>query len=143
MRAMPTIIGVNHIAVVVEDIQQALSFWRGGLGLQVSHIEDMPEEHSRVAFLPLGDCEIELVQPIGGESGLSRFLHKRGPGMHHLCLEVDDLQGTLASLQTQGIELIHESPLTGRDGTQYAFIHPRAAGGVLVELYQLPVEQSP
>lgn len=140
---MPTITGINHIAVVVADIQQALAFWREGLGLQVSHIDDLPEEHSRVAFLPLGDSEIELVQPVGGESGLSRFLRKRGPGMHHLCLEVDDLQGTLAALRARGVELIHEAPLTGRDGTQYAFIHPRGAGGVLVELYQLAPEQSP
>lgn len=135
---MSTIKGINHIAMVVEDIQEALSFWRDGLGLRVSHVQDLPEENSRVAFLPLGESEIELVQPIGGESGISRYLQKRGPGMHHLCLEVDDIQAALAVLRAQGVELINDLPVTGTDGRQYAFIHPRSAEGVLLELYQLP-----
>jgi methylmalonyl-CoA/ethylmalonyl-CoA epimerase len=139
---MSRIKGIGHIAVVVEDIQEALSFWQAGLGLQVSHIQDLPEENSRVAFLPLGDSEIELLQPIGGDSGISRYLHKRGPGMHHLCLQVDDIQAALSALRARGVDLINDPPAIGKDGTQYAFIHPRSTQGVLLELYQLPPERT-
>jgi methylmalonyl-CoA/ethylmalonyl-CoA epimerase len=89
--------------------------------------------------MPVGDGEIELVQPVTDTSGLARYLQKRGPGMHHICLEVDDIEAMLARLQEQGVELINETPRTSSDGRRYAFIHPRSANGVLVELYQLPV----
>ena len=89
---MPKIKRINHIAVLVEDIDASLEFWREILGLEPSKITDMPAEAARIAFFPLGESEIELVQPTTPDSGLSRYLEKRGPGMHHLCLEVDDLQ---------------------------------------------------
>jgi len=135
---MPTIKQIDHLAVLVEDIQQAVAFWRDGLGMEVSHQQDVPTEQARIAFLPVGDSEIELVQPTTDDSGLRRYLEKRGPGMHHVCLQVDDIEAMLARLKARGIELINEAPRTSADGKKYAFIHPRSAGGVMVELYELP-----
>ncbi len=134
---MAKITRIDHLGVVISDMAAALSFWRDAVGLELSHVEDVPAEGSRVAFLPVGGSEIELVEPIIGDSGLSRFLEKRGPGMHHLCLEVDDLAEMLARLKSKGIQLINEAPLTGPGGKKYAFVHPKSAGGVLVELYEL------
>ncbi len=93
-----------------------------------------------VAFFPAGASEIELVQPTTSDSGLARYLEKRGPGMHHICLQVDDIAGMLARLKERGIQLINETPRQGVGGKQYAFIHPKSANGVMVELYQLPPE---
>ena len=135
---MPEIKAINHIAVLVEDIDISLGFWRDVLGITPSRVADIPKESSRVAFLPLGDSEIELVQPTTADSGLSRFLEKRGPGMHHLCLEVTDLPGLLNRLKAGGVQLINDEPQVTQDGRMYAFIHPKSANGVLVELYQLP-----
>lgn len=135
---MPEIKAINHIAILVEDIDTSLSFWRDILGVKPSHISEVPKEKSRVAFLPLGESEIELVQPTTTDSGLHRFLEKRGPGMHHLCLEVTDLHGLLTRLKSGGVQLINDQPQTTQDGRLYAFIHPKSANGVLVELYQLP-----
>jgi methylmalonyl-CoA/ethylmalonyl-CoA epimerase len=136
--AMPKITRINHIAVVVEDIENSLKFWQDLLGIEPSHVSDVPKEAARIAFLPVGESEIELVQPTTNDSGLSRFLEKRGPGMHHLCLEVDDLHELLMKLRTNGVQLIDEEPNVSKDGRLYAFIHPKSTHGVLVELYQLP-----
>ena len=135
---MPEIKAIHHIAILVEDIDTSLGFWRDILGIAPSHISEVPKEASRVAFLPLGESEIELVQPTTADSGLSRFLEKRGPGMHHLCLEVTDLRSLLSRLKSGGVQLINEQPQVSQDGRMYAFIHPKSANGVLVELYQLP-----
>ena len=135
---MPTIKRIDHVALVVEDIDAALSFWREALGLELDHIQDVPREKSAIAFLPLGGTEVELVQPTSDDSGVAKYLAKRGPGMHHICLEVDDITGMLAHLKEKGVQLIHEEPVTGDGGKKYAFIHPKAAFGVLVELYELP-----
>ena len=133
---MPEIKAINHIAILVEDIDTSLGFWHDILGIEPSLISEVPKEASRVAFLPLGECEIELVQPTTADSGLSRFLEKRGPGMHHLCLEVTDLRGLLTRLKSDGVQLISDQPQVAQDGRMYAFIHPKSANGVLVELYQ-------
>lgn len=135
---MATVKRIDHVAVIVDDLQTALAFWRDALGMDVGRVEDVPAEASQVAFFPAGGSEIELVKPTTADSGLARYLEKRGPGMHHLCLEVDDLAGMLAQLKAKGIQLINETPLVGSGGKQYAFIHPKSAGGVLVELYELP-----
>ncbi len=133
---MPQVLRIAHVAVVTDDLEAALRFWRDGLGLPLEGVRDAPHEGVRVAFLPVGDSEIEAVLPVDPESGVARYLQKRGPGMHHICLEVDDLEGMLAHLQAQGVELIHDRPQTSPTGRRYAFIHPRSAGGVLVELYE-------
>jgi methylmalonyl-CoA/ethylmalonyl-CoA epimerase len=135
---MPEIKRIHHIAVLVENIDASLQFWQTILGIEPSHISDYPLEDARIAFLPLGESEIELVQPTKSDSGLSRFLEKRGPGLHHLCLEVDDLQELMRDLASKNVQLINEEPRVGEDGRLYAFIHPKSSSGVLVELYQLP-----
>ncbi len=129
---------IDHVAVVVEDIQAALGFWRDALGIELSHLDDNQAESAKIAFLPLADSEIELVNPTTTDSGLAQYLEKRGPGMHHLCLEVDEIDGMLAQLKEKGVRLINETPRVGSGGKKYAFIHPKSAYGVLVELYELP-----
>ena len=129
-------IKINHVAIVVQDIDAALNFWEQTFGLELDHVEDVPSQKSKVAFLPLGESEIELVQPTTTDSGLVNFLEKRGEGMHHICIEVEDIDATLAELKSKGVRLINDVPeeLPGR---KMAFVHPKAANGVLVELYQL------
>jgi len=134
---MPKIKAINHVALVVDNMERSLQFWRDALGIELQALRDVPAEHSQVAFLPLAGSELELVQPTTDDSGIARYLAKRGPGMHHLCLEVDDLQAMLAQLKSRNIRLINEEPRLAADGKKYAFIHPEATGGVLVELYQL------
>lgn len=134
---MPKIKQINHIAIVVEDIDDALSFWRDALGIEMHELRDVPAEKSKVAFLPVAGSEIELVQPTTDDSGIAKYLAKRGQGMHHVCLEVDDIDGMLTQLKAKGIRLITEEPKTAADGKRYAFIHPESASGVLVELYQI------
>ena len=91
---------INHVAVVVEDMEQALSFWRDALGMELQELRDVPAEHSQVAFMPLEGSEVELVVPTTDDSGIARFLSRRGPGMHHICLEVDDIGGMLERLKS-------------------------------------------
>jgi methylmalonyl-CoA/ethylmalonyl-CoA epimerase len=128
---------INHVAVVVEDMDKALSFWRDALGMELHELRDVPAEKSQVAFLPLPGSEVELVQPTTDDSGVAKYLAKRGPGMHHICLEVDDIDGMMSQLKSKGIRLTSEEPSTAPDGKKYAFIHPESTSGVLVELYQI------
>lgn len=134
---MPTIRKINHLAVVVSDMEAALAFWRDALGIPLAEMREVPAEAAQVAFLPIADTEIELVKPTTEDSGLAKYLAKRGPGMHHLCLEVDDLAAMLQQLKAKGIRLINEEPRLAADGKKYAFIHPESTHGVLVELYEL------
>jgi len=134
---MSHIKSVNHVAVVVDDMEKALSFWQNALGMHVHELRDVPAEKSQVAFLPLEGSEVELVMPTSDDSGIAKYLAKRGPGMHHICLEVDDIEDMLAQLRTKGVRLINEQPRSSSDGKKYSFIHPESTGGVLVELYQL------
>ena len=129
---------LDHVAVLVPDIEEALVFWQEQLGLSLDHVETIYSVAVKIAFLPLGESEIELVQPITEDSGLAKFLKKRGPGLHHICIEVDDIAAKLADLGSRGVRLIDEEPVLMDDGRQLAFIHPKSAGGVLVELYELP-----
>lgn len=129
---------IHHIAIVVDDLEGALAFWRDALGLELAEVEDVPEQQAQVAFLPSGESRIELVRPTTTDSGVARFLEKRGPGMHHVCFEVEDIDATLVRLKQHGVQLINETPLTGSGGRRLAFVHPKSASGVLVELYELP-----
>jgi methylmalonyl-CoA/ethylmalonyl-CoA epimerase len=130
-----TIKRIDHVGVVVENLAAALSVYRDALGLVVSKQETIPEQEVKMAFLPSGDTEIELLEPIHPDSGIGRYLARRGEGLHHICLEVDDLQATLAELKARGTQLIDETPRRGAYG-QVAFIHPKGAHGVLIELLQ-------
>lgn len=127
---------INHVAIVVNDIESALKFWRDDLGLVLDHIEDVPSQASKVAFLPVGEGEVELVEPTDPDSGLSKYLDKRGEGMHHLCIEVDDMEEVLNNLKEKEVKLINEIPLE-LPGRRMAFIHPKSTNGVLVELYEI------
>jgi methylmalonyl-CoA/ethylmalonyl-CoA epimerase len=131
---------IDHLAIVVDDLEEALKFWRDGLGLKISHVEDVPDQGAVVTFLTIGDQNVELVKPTDDESGMSRFLEKRGPGMHHIALEVEDIQGSLDHLGAAGIRLIHDEPVLGAGGRRIAFIHPESTQGVLVELYEMKAD---
>ena len=127
---------IDHIAVVVPDLEEARRFWVEALGLKVERVDSVPEEAVDIAFLPVGDSEIELLQPTDPESGVAKYLAKRGAGMHHLCFEVDDIDATLDRLRAAEIPLITETAKVS-EGKKYAFVHPKGTGGVLVELYEL------
>ena len=128
---------VNHIAVVVPDLDASMHFWVEALGLELSHKEYVASQAVEVAFLPVGDSKIELLQPTDNESGVARYLERKGPGMHHICFEVEDLEAALTKLAKADVQLINELPVIGSDGRKFAFIHPKSANGVLVELYEL------
>ncbi len=127
---------INHVAVAVEDISKAAQFWESVLGLKLDRIEEVESQHAKVAFFPCGESEVELVEPTDTESGTARFLQTRGPGIHHLCLEVDDIDKALEELKAKDVRLINETAIV-MEGRKMAFIHPKSSGGVLSELYQI------
>ena len=133
---------INHIAIVSPNLDEATGFWAEALGLPVSRVEEVAAEAVKVAFLPIGESNVEILQPTDNESGVARYLEKRGAGMHHLCLEVDDIEATLAQLKAANVPLINEEPRIGHHQTRYAFIHPKGTGGVLVELYEVTGDQA-
>ena len=130
-----TIRRIDHIAIVVENLDAALAVYRDALGMSVAAVKEMPEQDVRMAFLPAGEGEIELLEPLHADSGIGKYLAKRGEGLHHICLEVDNIEAALADLKAKGSQLIDETPKQGAYG-QIAFIHPKGAHGVLVELIQ-------
>jgi methylmalonyl-CoA/ethylmalonyl-CoA epimerase len=138
---MGSIIRINHVAIVVEDIEHALAFWRDSLGLKLSHVEDVPDQESIVAFLPVGEAEVELVKPTSENSGVARYLQKRGAGLHHICFEVDNIDSCLQILRQREVRLINEQAIIGTGGKRIAFLHPESTHGVLVELYELRPEE--
>ncbi len=132
---------INHVAIVVEDLDAALRFWRDALGLPLRRNEINPGEGVNIAFLPVGESEIELLQPISEDSGVGKYLAKKGQGVHHICVEVDDIEGALERLRAHGVRLIDETPTIGTGGKKVAFIHPESTHGVLVELYEMTPEE--
>ncbi len=127
---------IKHVAIAVGDIDSSLVFWRDALGLKVDHIEDVPSQKSKVVFMPVGDSEVELVNPTSEDTGVAKFIEKNGGGMHHLCFEVDDIDEMLAELKAKDVRLINETALE-LPGRKMAFVHPKSTNGVLVELYQI------
>ena len=125
---------VHHVAVAVPSIDEALPFYRDTLGLRLRETRDIPDQRVRIAFLEAPNTLLELVEPLDTESGVARFVAERGrPTLHHVCFAVDDLAATLARLAAQGVELVDRAPRHGAEG-DVAFLHPRASGGVLIEL---------
>lgn len=124
----------------MQDLDVALKVYRDVLGLPLARVEEVSAEEVKVAFLPLpeGGGEIELVQPTTDDTGIARYLAQRGEGMHHICLEVDDIRAAMAEMATQGLEILEEEPRLGSQGQKYAFVHPKTTHGVLIELYQRP-----
>jgi methylmalonyl-CoA epimerase len=129
---------IDHIGVVVNDIEEALKVYQQALGLSLAEIKERPDQAVTIACLLTGESEIELVQPLTSDSGVAKFLQKRGEGIHHICLEVDNIEKALADLQEKGLQLIDEMPRTGPEGERFAFIHPKSTHGVLIELYEYP-----
>lgn len=127
---------IQHLGVAVESIESALNFWSDGLGLELHEIEIVEDQGVRVAMLPIGESRIELLEATAPETPVGKFLAKRGAGIHHLCIEVDEINSKLAELKARGVRLIDESPRLGAGGALVAFIHPSSTGGVLIELTQ-------
>ena len=125
--------GIAHVGIAVRSIEEARRFWEA-LGLHVEHVEEVPHEGVRVAMIPCGSSRIELLEPTREDSPIAGFLAKRGPGIHHLCLRSDDVAADDARLRKQGFTLLRVAPTRGAGGTAVQFVHPRSAGGVLVEL---------
>jgi len=126
---------IDHVGIAVANLEEALAAW-GRLGLGEPVIEEIPDQGVRVAMLPVGTGKIELLEPLRPDSPVGRFLERRGPGLHHVALRVDDLEAALAAAEARGLELIDRRPRTGAGGSRIAFLHPRATGGTLVELCQ-------
>ena len=125
---------IDHIGIAVSNLQESLSFWETSLGIELHGIEEVAEQKVRTAFLPIDDTEIELLEPTSAESSVAKFIEKRGEGLHHIAIRVDDIEAALAELKTKGIQLIDETPRNGVGGSRIAFVHPRATHGVLLEL---------
>lgn len=128
---------INHVAIVVEDVNAALGFWRDALGLPLHHLEHNEGEAVDIAFLPVGDGEIELIAPFTEDSGVAKYLAKKGAGLHHICLEVENIGEAIARITAGGGEMINAEARVRPDGTLYAFVHPKSTGGVLLELYEV------
>jgi methylmalonyl-CoA epimerase len=129
---------IDHVAIIVRNIEQALAFYRDILGITPREIKEIPTEQVRIAFLPMGGpggSEIELIEPTNSDSSLARFLEKRGEGLHHICLQVDDIDAALADMQAKGAPVLDKQPRLAAEG-RAIFLHPRGTNGVLLELVE-------
>lgn len=129
---------LDHVAIAVTDLDAAVALYRDVFGLPLAEIEEVPSEQLRVAIFGHGAGRIELMQPTSPSSSVAKFLEKRGEGLHHLCIEVEDLEAAMAELKRQGAPLLDEVPRPGAGGARVCFVHPKGARGVLVELRQGP-----
>ncbi|MDM7923193.1 MAG: methylmalonyl-CoA epimerase [Pyrinomonadaceae bacterium] len=127
---------INHLGIATKGIEEALKFWEESLGLENVHTEVVEDQKVRVAMLPIGESRVELLEPTADDSPISKFLEKRGGGIHHVAVEVEDIEASLAKLKEKGMRLIDEKPRIGAEGCLVAFVHPAASGGVLLELVQ-------
>lgn len=135
---------IDHVAIIVRDLEQALTFYRDMLGLVPGEIREVPSEQVRIAFLPMGGpagSEIELIEPTDPTSSLARFLEKRGEGLHHICLEVADIDTSLRELRAKGATVLDQQPRQAAEG-RAIFLHPRSTHGVLLELLERTQEAS-
>jgi methylmalonyl-CoA epimerase len=126
---------LDHVGIAVHSIDEGAALYRA-LGLELDGIEEVPEQGVRVGFLPLGGTRLELLEPLGPDSPIARHLERRGPGIHHLSVRVDDIRAAMARLEDRGFRLLSEEPQAGAHGTRVCFVHPRSAGGVLLELVE-------
>jgi methylmalonyl-CoA/ethylmalonyl-CoA epimerase len=128
---------IDHLGIATKGIDEALSFWEDALGLEKVHTEIVEDQKVRVAMLPIGESRIELLEPTSEDSPISKFLEKRGGGIHHVAVQVEDIETALKRLKDKGMRLIDESPRIGAEGCLVAFVHPSSANGVLLELVQV------
>lgn len=127
---------INHLGIATKGIDEALKFWEDALGLENVHTEVVEDQKVRVAMLPIGESRVELLEPTSDDSPISKFLEKRGGGIHHIAIDVDDIDASLAQLKAKGMRLIDETPRIGAEGCLVAFVHPASTDGVLLELVQ-------
>lgn len=125
---------IRHIAIAVKDIEKARALFSMISGAPASEAQEVPDQRVKVSFIDTGETKIELIQPTAGNVGVAKFLEKRGEGLHHICLEVDNIEATLTEYKREGIRLIDEQPRVGAEGHRVAFVHPQSTGGVLVEV---------
>lgn len=128
----PTV--VDHIGIAVKNIDEALKFWEGTLGIKCHGIEEVADQKVKTAFLPIRDTEVELLEGTSPDSPVSKFIEAKGEGIHHLAIRVENLEAALAELKEKGVRLIDEKPRLGAGGARIAFLHPKATGGILLEL---------
>ncbi len=127
---------IEHIGIATRALNEAVGFWRDALGLEIEEVEEVAEQKVRVAMLPVGESRVELLEPTAADSPIAKFLEKRGPGIHHIAVRVDDIRATLSRLKQQGVRLIDETPRVGAGNCLVAFVHPSSANGVLLELVE-------
>ncbi|OUO94006.1 methylmalonyl-CoA epimerase [Cloacibacillus sp. An23] len=127
---------IDHIGIAVNSIDEAMKFWEGALGVKCHGVEEVAEQKVKTAFLPIDDSEIELLEGTSEDSPVSKFIAKNGQGIQHIAIRVADIEAALAELKEKGVRLIDEKPRRGAGGAKIAFLHPKATGGVLLELCQ-------
>jgi len=133
---------LDHVGIAVANLSEALTFYRDALGLEIEAPEDVVSQRVRAHFIPAGQSALELLEATADDSPIAKYVAKRGPGLHHITLRVDDIRAALARLKERGVRLIDEAPRAGAHGSLVAFIHPSSAHGVLVELKQSAVDGS-
>lgn len=138
MKGNPMLKKINHIAIAVNNIEEAASFYQTVLGLKLSELEVVTAQKTKVGFLKIGESNIELVQPAEQDSPLVKFLETKGQGIHHICFEVDDVESEVKAFIEKGAILIDRKPRSGAHNTKVAFVHPKSSSGVLIELCELP-----
>jgi methylmalonyl-CoA/ethylmalonyl-CoA epimerase len=130
--------GLDHVAIVVKDLEAAIRLYRDTLGLELAHVEEVPEQQVTTAIFGHGMGRVELICPTTKDSGVARYLEKRGEGLHHICIEVEDIEAAMAALRAVGAPLIDQAPKPGAGGARVAFVHPKGTHGVLTELREGP-----
>jgi methylmalonyl-CoA/ethylmalonyl-CoA epimerase len=127
---------IDHLGIATKSIAESLKFWQDSLGLENVHTEVVEDQKVRVAMLPIGESRVELIEPTSDDSPIAKFLEKRGGGIHHIAVEVENIEESLAKLKENGAKLIDETPRIGAEGCLIAFVHPQSTNGVLLELTQ-------
>jgi methylmalonyl-CoA epimerase len=125
---------IDHIGIAVQNIDEALKFWEGSLGIKCAGVETVEDQKVKTAFLPIKESEVELLEATSPDSPIAKFIEKRGEGIHHVAIRVDDLKSALSELKEKGVRLIDETPRLGAGGAMIAFVHPKSTGGILLEL---------
>lgn len=131
------VLNIDHIGIAVKQISESIKFYNDALGLELGGTEDVPERHLRVGFIEIGSTKIELIESTSDESAIAKFIEKKGGGLHHICLRVDNIVEALKYMKGKGFKLIDNEPKDGAEGSKVAFVHPKSASGVLIELKEL------
>ncbi len=132
------VLGIDHIGVAVKSIESAMNFYSQALNMELSGGEEIPERFLKVGFLETGNARIELVEATSDEAATAKYIEKRGEGIHHICIRVDDIEAALKQMKDKGFKAIDNEPKPGAEGAKVAFLHPKSANGVLIELKEIP-----